>query len=192
MKSLRIAAAAAILFTAASHAATTIGTVLSAPNATVSSSSGGFTVSGACTLTNIGSGTFSATFSFSSLTSSTATAPYTITLSGGAGTITGVVSFPVALLTGGSGIASATVTGGTGTYAGATGNFPNLTGTGSVNVSTGSGTVSLNGSGTIVTGGPPAAPVPTITQVLDAGSYTPGIAQGSVFVVKGTALSPSG
>jgi uncharacterized protein (TIGR03437 family) len=34
--------------------------------------------------------------------------------------------------------------------------------------------------------------VPTISAVLDAGSYTPGIAQGSVFVVKGTNLSASG
>lgn len=34
--------------------------------------------------------------------------------------------------------------------------------------------------------------VPTISAVQDAGSYTANIAQGSVFVVKGTNLSPSG
>lgn len=33
---------------------------------------------------------------------------------------------------------------------------------------------------------------PTITDVLDAGSYTKNIAQGSIFVVKGSNLSPSG
>lgn len=33
---------------------------------------------------------------------------------------------------------------------------------------------------------------PTITAVLDAGSYTANIAEGSIFVVKGTNLSPSG
>ena len=37
-----------------------------------------------------------------------------------------------------------------------------------------------------------AANAPTITAVLDAGSYTANIAQGSVFVVKGTNLSAAG
>ena len=41
-------------------------------------------------------------------------------------------------------------------------------------------------------GGTGGAPVPTISAVLDAGSYTPGVAQGSIFVVKGTNLSAAG
>jgi uncharacterized protein (TIGR03437 family) len=40
-------------------------------------------------------------------------------------------------------------------------------------------------------GGTSSGP-PTITAVLDAGSYTPNIAEGSVFVVKGTGLSSPG
>ena len=34
--------------------------------------------------------------------------------------------------------------------------------------------------------------MPAITSVVDAGSYTPGVAQGSIFVVQGTNLSASG
>ena len=44
------------------------------------------------------------------------------------------------------------------------------------------------GSGTSTGGGN----TPTITAVLDAGSYTENIAEGSVFVVKGNNLSPAG
>jgi uncharacterized protein (TIGR03437 family) len=41
-------------------------------------------------------------------------------------------------------------------------------------------------------GGTGGTPTPSITAVLDAGSYTPSIAQGSIFVVKGSLLSASG
>lgn len=41
-------------------------------------------------------------------------------------------------------------------------------------------------------GGTGGTPTPNITAVQDAGSYTSNIAQGSIFVVKGTTLSPSG
>ena len=44
------------------------------------------------------------------------------------------------------------------------------------------------GGGSSSNGGPP----PAITAVLDAAAYTPNIAQGSIFVVKGTNLCPSG
>ena len=55
-------------------------------------------------------------------------------------------------------------------------------------------TLSITGAGTITTGGGgPVAPTgPAITDVLDAASYTKNIAQGSIFVVKGTNLSASG
>jgi uncharacterized protein (TIGR03437 family) len=42
--------------------------------------------------------------------------------------------------------------------------------------------------GSTVTGG---TPTPGISSVLDAGSYTPNIAEGSVFVVRGSNLSPA-
>jgi uncharacterized protein (TIGR03437 family) len=55
--------------------------------------------------------------------------------------------------------------------------------------------MSFTAAGTINTsggGGTIGTPVPSITDVLDAGSYTKNIAQGSIFVVKGTNLSASG
>jgi uncharacterized protein (TIGR03437 family) len=144
-------------------------------------------VSGTATLTNIGSGTFSATIA--SLTpdaSGNYSAPFIITLSGGAGTITGTLKIPIALLTG-SGTGSASITGGT--YPGVSGgSFPSLAGTGSVSATLAI-TLSFSGAGTIVTGG---TPTPSITAVQDAASNTPNIAQGSIFIVKGTNLSASG
>ncbi|MGD0775780.1 MAG: hypothetical protein ABSC05_23440 [Candidatus Solibacter sp.] len=136
-------------------------------------------------MTNIGSGTFSATLSLTPDASGNFSAPFTITLSGGAGTITGTLKIPEALLTG-SGTGSATITGGT--YPGVSGgSFPSLAGTGSF---TGTSiTLSFSGAGTIVTGG---TPTPSITAVQDAASNTPSIAQGSIFIVKGTNLSASG
>jgi uncharacterized protein (TIGR03437 family) len=119
------------------------------------------------------------------------TGPFTITLSGG--TLTGTVSVPSSILTG-SGNISLTVSGGTGSYTGASGTFASLTGTAafsgtSVTLTnyTGSGTITLGGGG-----GGPTANTPVITAVLDAASYTKSIAQGSIFVVKGSNLSPSG
>jgi uncharacterized protein (TIGR03437 family) len=50
----------------------------------------------------------------------------------------------------------------------------------------------MTGSGSLTTGGVASLPPPSITAVLDAGSYTPNIAEGSIFVVKGTSLSASG
>jgi uncharacterized protein (TIGR03437 family) len=183
MTSLRIAAAAAILFAAGVQAGT-LNTTLTVTNATVASSGTSFTVSGPCALTGIGSGTISSTLAIGTSISG----PYTITVTGG--TITGTVTIPTTVLTGTSGSGSATVTGGTGTYAGATGSFPSLSGT--LNAS--SFTLSLTGAGTITAAGVASGgtATPSITGVLDAGSYTSGVAQGSVFVVKGTNLSPSG
>jgi uncharacterized protein (TIGR03437 family) len=144
-------------------------------------------VAGTATLTNgVGSGPFSATLAFGS---SGATGPYTITLSGSGSTITGVLTMPTAMLTG-SGSASATVTGGTGTYSGANGSFPSLPGAGSMG-STGSITLSFTGAGTIGTGGTVVPTPPTITAVQDGASYTSNVPQGGFFVVKGASLCGS-
>jgi hypothetical protein len=145
------------------------------------------TATGTATLTNIGNGTFSATLSLTPDASGNLSAPFTITLTNG-DKINGTIKFSASLLTG-SGTGSATITGGTGAYAGATGTFPNLTGTGSVGASI---TVNFSGAGTINTGGDAGPPVPTVTAVLDAASNTAGIAQGSIFIVKGSNLSASG
>src|ERR1017187_9575152 len=140
---------------------------------------------GTATLTTIGSGTFAATLSLTPDASGNYSAPFTITLTGGAGTITGTLKIPPAVLTG-SGTGSATITGGTGTYANATGSFPSLAGTGSFGTSI---TLTFPGAATIPPGAPP---VPSISAVQDAASNTPNIAQGSIFIVKGSNLSASG
>jgi len=72
---------------------------------------------------------FASTIPLTALTSATVTAPFTITLTGG--TLVGTYSEPVDILTGGSGNASATITGGTGSFAGYTGSFPTLAGSSS-------------------------------------------------------------
>src|ERR1035437_3873198 len=180
--------ALALLVCAAAPAAT-VNTTLTVTNAT-GSIGASIIVSGPATLPNIGSGsgTFSATLSLTPDSSGNYSAPFTITLTGGADKITGTLKLPGEALSGGplTG-AAATVTGGSGAYAGAVGSFPALTGSGSFGA-TGI-TLSFTGAGTIITGGPVA---PTITDVLDAGGYTKNIAQGSIFVVKGTTLSASG
>ena len=106
----------------------------------------------------------------------------------------------MSVLTGGTGSSvsvSLTVTGGTGTYAGATSGTTPITLTGSVTGDLVSGFKFTNftGSGTITTGGTGGGggtPVPTISAVQDAASNTPNIAQGSIFIVKGSNLSASG
>jgi uncharacterized protein (TIGR03437 family) len=116
------------------------------------------------------------------------TGTFTITISGG--TLTGTVTVPTSVITG-SGNISLNVTGGTGTYAGATGSFASLTGTAAL-AGTSVTLTNYTGSGTIRTGGGTTNPVPTITDVLDAASYTKNIARGSIFVVKGSNLSAAG
>jgi uncharacterized protein (TIGR03437 family) len=104
------------------------------------------------------------------------------------------VTIPSTIILTGSGTASATVTGGTGAYAGATGSFPSVPGTGSLSGTT--LTLTFSGPGTITTsgtgGGGGGTPTPTVTAVLDAASNAAGIAQGSIFIVKGSNLSASG
>ena len=119
---------------------------------------------------------------------------FTITLASG-GTLTGNLSVPLSLISGttNSGSVTLAITGGTGTYAGATGTFT-LSGSVSGSLATGFTLTSFTGSSTITTGGaaPPPSTTPTISAVQDAASNTQGIAQGSIFIVKGTNLSASG
>ena len=180
-----VASATLALLVCAGAQAATISTTLTV-NATLAIGTS-VTATGTASLTNgVGSGTFSATLAASA---SGYSGPYTITLSGGGGTITGVFTMPVAMLSG-NGTASATVTGGTGTYSGANGSFPSLPGAGSI-VASGFA-LSFSGAGTFATGGTILPTPPTITAVQDAASNTPNIAQGSIFIVKGTSLSASG
>ena len=180
-----VASATLALLVCAGAQAATISTTLTV-NATLAIGTS-VTATGTASLTNgVGSGTFSATLAASA---SGYSGPYTITLSGGGGTITGVFTMPVAMLSG-NGTASATVTGGTGTYSGANGSFPSLPGAGSIGAS--GFALSFSGAGTFATGGTILPTPPTITAVQDAASNTPNIAQGSIFIVKGTSLSASG
>jgi uncharacterized protein (TIGR03437 family) len=178
--------------------AATISTTLTVNGTAAFNTSGtAITVTGTATLTNIGSGgstasgTISASVSLTSLSGATVTIPFTITLSGG--TLTGSVILPATVLEGSatSATGSGAITGGSGSYAGYSGTFPSLSGSGGVG---GAGlTITFTGTGTINTsGGGTIAPTPTITAVQDAGSYTASIAQGSIFVVKGSNLSASG
>ena len=176
--------------------AATINTTLTVTNATLTLGASA-SLSGPATLSTIGSGTFAAP-SLTTDTSGNYSGNYTITLAG-ADRITGVLKVPASALagalTGGNISGSATVTGGAGQFAGATGNFATLSGTGSLNASTGAISLTFSGAGTITTsstGGGGGTPTPTITDVLDAGSYTKSIARGSIFVVKGSLLSAAG
>ncbi len=182
--------ALALLLCMGVQAASVTSTFALTGTATLSAS--GFAITGQATMTGVysGSGTFASTIAIAGITSTTVTAPFTITLSGG--TLTGTYTEPLSILYGSSGNVSATITGGTGSYAGYTGSFTTLAGSSS---STGGATYtySFSGIGTVNTsGGGTTTPVPTISAVQDAASNTPGIAQGSIFIVKGTNLSASG
>ena len=180
--------ALALLVGAAAPAAT-INTTLTVTNATLTLGASA-SITGPATLTNIGSGTFSAP-SLSADASGNYSGPYSITITGGSDKITGTLKIPgtaiQAALTGGAITGSATVTGGAGTYNGATGSFPSLTGTGSLNTTTFAINVTFSGAGTVNTGGSGGPAPPAITAVQDAASNTPNIAQGSIFIEIGRA-----
>ena len=179
--------ALALLISVCAQAATVSSTLTL--NGTTTISSAGYVNSGQITLTNVGSGTFASTIPTSAITSSTVTANFTITLTGG--TLFGSFTEPVDILFGSSGNASATITGGTGSFAGYTGSFPTLAGSSS---QVGQGftfNFTFTGSGTVNTSGGTTTAPPTVAAVQDAASNTPKIAQGSVFSVYGTNLSPS-
>jgi uncharacterized protein (TIGR03437 family) len=186
--------ALALLFGALATAATTNTTLTVDATGTIGAN--GLSASGTASLTGIGNGTFSGSLATADLV--TGKASFTITLSNG--TITGTLTIPLTLISNiiqgiaSSGTVVGTITGGTGDFAGATGSFPALTGSGKSSSAT-AFSLSFAGAGTITTGGTtgggPTSPTPKITAVLDAGGYTSGIAQGSIFVVKGTNLSPA-
>jgi len=185
--------ALALLITTGAQAASVSSTLTVNGTATLSGSA--FVNTGQATLTNLGSGGATVTGTFAStinlltdITGSSVTSKFTITLSGG--TLTGTYTEPLTILYGASGSASATITGGTGSFAGYTGSFPTLAGSSS---STGATTYSFSfsGSGTVNTGGGTSTPVPTIAAVQDGASNTPNIAQGSFLSIYGTNLAPS-
>jgi uncharacterized protein (TIGR03437 family) len=150
----------------------------------------GTTFTGTATLTGIGSN-LPLTGTFSTSPSGNFLAAVVISVNS-TDKLNVSVTIPATILAG-SGTASATVTGGTGAYAGATGSFPSMPGSGSLSGTT--LTLTFSGSGTITTsgtGGGGGTPTPTITAVLDAASNQTGIAQGSIFIVKGSNLSASG
>jgi uncharacterized protein (TIGR03437 family) len=194
------------------HAATISTTVTVNASGPLSFTTGSVALTGTAAFTNgVGSGAFSTSLSISAVDSSgNLSAPFTVTLTS-TDSLTGTIKLPAqAILAGAtSASGSATITGGSGTYSGATGSFA-LTGSGTLNGTNIS--VSFTGPGTIVTGGSTGTTgstgstgttgttgptgstgsTPTVTAVLDAGSYTANIAQGSLFVVKGNNLSASG
>src|ERR1039457_168086 len=190
MKRTFLTLALALLACAGAQAASVNSTLTLTGTATLGLS--GFTITGQATMTGVysGSGTFASTISIAGITSTTLTSPFTITVTGG--TLTGTYTEPIAILTGAStadaGNVSATITGGTGSFAGYTGSFPALSGSSASSGAT-TYTYSFSGQGTVNTsGGGTTTPTPTITAVQDAGSYTNNVAEGSIFVVKGTAL----
>jgi uncharacterized protein (TIGR03437 family) len=175
--------------------AATISTTLTV-NATATLSSTAVTASGTATMPNVftGSATFTGSLPLTSFTGTNAVGSFTITPSA-SNTLTGTFTLPVALFTlllngtASNRSGSVAITGGTGTYAGYTGTFPNVSGTGGT--SAGVISIGLSGGGTINTS-TTTTPTPTITAVQDAAGNTPSIAQGSIFIVKGTNLSASG
>ena len=81
MKRIFSSLATALLLCAVAPAATVSTTFTLTGTTTISAT--GYLIAGQATLTNVGSGTFSSTIPLSGLTGATASAPYTITLSGG-------------------------------------------------------------------------------------------------------------
>jgi uncharacterized protein (TIGR03437 family) len=187
-----LGAALAVVVCAAAQAATISTTLtLNGTAAATSVDYSTFLITGITTLTGgIGDGAFQCAFALATVTGGNAVAPYTITLKSG-DTLTGKLTVPVTLLFANAtaGSVGVTVTGGTGTYSGATGSF-NLTGRISGDLAYGYTLTNFTGSGTIATEAPSGPPA--ITAVQDAASNTPEIAQGSIFIVKGSNLSAAG
>ena len=182
----------ALLLCAAASAAS-ISTTLTV-NATAALGISGATINGTASFTGgIGSGTLSIAVPLSALGTDPAKATFTISGLPG-GNLTGNVAVSQSILTGGatsSASVKVDVTSGTSTYVGATGTFT-LTGSITGDIINGFKLNNFSGAGTLTTGGTPPPAVPTISAVQDAASNTPGIAQGSIFIVKGTNLSASG
>jgi len=158
--------------------------------------SGTSVFSGPASLTLAGgspdTGTFSASGSLTNISGGNVTVPFTVTLD--SGTITGTMTFPeTALVSSGPVSGSATITGGTGSYAGYTSSTLTASGTLTGSVLSG-GMFSFSISGTVNTNGGGG---PVISSVVNAATWIPpglpnaGIAQGSIFVVSGSNLGPA-
>ena len=186
--------ALALLVCAAAPAASINTTLTVNATATPNSSFSAFAIAGTVSFTGgIGTGKIASTVPLD-LTASSVVADYTITLDAG-GALSGKLTIPLSILGGGPATVNVTITGGTGTYPNATSGTTPIALTGSVSGDIVSGfklTNFTSGTFTITTGGTPPPPVPTITAVQDAASNTPNIAQGSIFIVKGSNLSASG
>jgi len=193
------------LLAGASWGATTTTTItLNLLTGPVTSLTGSVTIAGSAKF-NPGipdvTGAISATASLTNVSGSNLNVPFTIQTSGG--NLTGTITVPVTfLLTAtNSGTATVTITGGTNTYANATGSFTNIPASSSGSLTNGfaysiggSGSVTTGGSGTGGGGGTGGGTgtAPSITHVWDSASNSNNIAQGSIFIVKGTNLCPSG
>jgi len=156
--------------------------------------SGTSVFSGAASLTLAGStpdaGTFSATGSLTNISGGNFTVPFTVTL--GHGSITGTMTFPETVLVNSGPVSgSATITGGTGSYAGLTSSTLTASGTLTGSLFSG-GTLSFSISGTVTTIGP--AP-PNIADIENNSSLIPaafpnsGIGPSSIFVIHGSAMA---
>jgi len=187
-----------LLVCAAAEAATQ--NVTLSVTATLTSSGTSYAASGTAKLTGdvTDNGTFSATIDLTTLAGGGST-PYTLTLS--KGTMAGKITIPLAAFesllggaTSASGI-SATVDSASASYAGDTGTFPNLSGSGGFSA-TGAINFNFSGPGTLTTGGTVTNPPPTITAVQNDATNAYGtantVAQGSLVVIKGTNMSASG
>lgn len=187
-------------------AATTNTTVVL--NAAVGLSGTNVTATGTMTFSGFssaGTGQFSASIPLSSLGTTggnITTSAFPVTF-GDKSTMTATLSFSAALLTASSGTtASGTVSvnGGTGTFAGASGTFT-VTGSvatsgtfpaGTINLTNFTGQGALTTSGSSSGGGGGTTPTtPTITAVLDGTSNSGDLAEGGIFIVKGSNLCPS-
>jgi uncharacterized protein (TIGR03437 family) len=178
----------ALLIAAGAQAATVSSTLTLTGTTTISGS--GYVNSGQITMSNVftGSGTFASTIPLTALEtgSATVTANFTITLSGG--TLFGSFTEPTGILSGNPGNASATISGGTGSFSGYQGSFPTLAGSSS---QVGQGftyNFTFTGSGTVSTSGGTTTAPPTVAAVQDGASYTANVAPGAFFIVWGTNL----
>lgn len=183
------------ILAAAMAQAATINTTISVNASGTVNLIGATTISGTAAFTNanIGSGMVVATVTPNASTGNF-DATFTIAFTGSSDTLAGKLSLSETAVLSGQQLSNVpvTITGGSGTYANATGSF-SVSGSGSLSTTGTTITVQFTGPGTITTGSSTTPPTtPAITAVLDAGSYTPNIAQGSIFVVKGSNLSSAG
>jgi uncharacterized protein (TIGR03437 family) len=165
------------------------------PSATFTS----FAIAGTVSFTGgLGTGKIASTVPLD-LSSASVVADYTITLDAG-GTLSGKLTVPLSILNGGVATVNLTITGGTGTYSGATSGTSPIALTGTVSGDIVSGfklTNFTSGTFTITTGGAVGPPTPTIDTVqnnyglIAPGLPNYGIAPSALFFIKGTGLSNS-